>query len=390
MNARVPRYPPLTWKRFQQAHLERTGCVLDAPHVAFTTSGRMATALALQHLGVGPGDEILLPAYHCPTMVYPVQWTGATPRYYQLSAGLEANLSDLRQKLNRHTRAVVVTHYFGFAADLAPLRTLCDEFGLALIEDCAHALFGGSTARPIGSTGDYAVSSLMKFLPVAEGGCLSSGKHRVDSISQRSGGIGFELKSAINALEISVSFGRLQGVGLALRSLMAAKDLLLSSSRHKSPLKPQQAAQESGQENDPIDFDARFVGVRMTAFSRLVAACVSLDHNRAQRRKNYKHLQDAFSALKGCRALKSHLDDDVVPYVFPLWVDRPDTAWASIQRAGLPMMRWDRLFTHPDDEPCRNSMDFARHVVQIPCHQELNDDELADLVRGMTRAVSQA
>lgn len=388
MPLHIPRYPLLTWKRWHGPGRGDTGCVLDAPHAIFTTSGRMAMALAFQSMGIQAGDELLLPAYHCPTMVHPVRWAGATPRFYRLHADLTPDLVDLQQKIGPRTRAVLAAHFFGFPVDLGALRTLCDNFRLVLVEDCAHSLFGGSRQHPIGSVGDYAVASLMKFFPVTDGGCLTAWRHRLDGLAMQSGGIGFEARACLNAIERAVDHGRLTGVSMPLRALFLAKDRMLA------PRKRPQAGQACGgtaagtPDPQPQDFDPARLHTRMTLFSRMVLACSDQGRNIARRRAAYTRMLDAFAHLHHCHPVRPALQDGVAPYVFPLWLDQPGRAWPAIQQAGLPAMRWDQLSTFAGDAACAASTACAQHLVQIPCHQGLTGQELDDLIAGIGQCIT--
>lgn len=159
--------------------------------------------MALRQMGVGTGDEVLVPAYHSPSMVPPVLWCGATPIFYRIGADASVDLDDVAAKTGPATRALMVTHYFGFPQDLAAIRAFCDARGLQLLEDCAHCFFGTHQGRPVGSWGDYAIASSMKFFPVYEGGCLVSARHRLDAVKLRPSGPGFEAKAALATLENS-------------------------------------------------------------------------------------------------------------------------------------------------------------------------------------------
>lgn len=387
MPIRIPRYPLLTWTTQHSPGRGSMGCVLDAEHVAFTTSGRMATALALQIIGIQAGDEVLLPAYHCPTMVHPVHWAGATPRFYRLRPDLTVDLTDLRQRICKRTRVVVAAHFFGFPAELAALRVLCDEFKLTLIEDCAHTLYGGTRNSPVGSVGDYAVSSLMKFFPITDGGCLTSRQHRVDGIPLYSGGAGFEARACINSLERSVAHGRLQSLALPLRALVLAKDTIRVA-LIKQPAKGVQGADAHDNRDLPHqEFMPGLVHTRMSLFSRLVLGCSAHGHSIARRRAAYARMQGAFSHLPHCRVVQKELPEGVAPYVFPLWLDEPDQAYLAMQQAGLPVMRWDQISAFANDANCDTSAAFARHLIQVPCHQALTDKELGDLIVGIQRTI---
>lgn len=388
MDLCIPRYPLLTWPHWHAARREDIGCVLDAAHVAYATSGRMATALALQSMGIGEGDEVLLPAYHCPTMVHPVRWTGATPRFYPLQPDLTPALEALRRQVGQRTRVVVAAHFFGFRVDLRPLRTLCDGLGLKLVEDCAHSLYGGSRQDPVGNLGDYAVSSLTKFFPVSDGGCLTSRLHPLDDVLLRSGGVGFEMRACSNALERSVAHGRLPGLSLPLRAVFLAKDTMLKMRRPwAAPQGPAAAAPPDRDLKHP-DFDPAFVHTRMSRFSRLVTASSNHAHGIARRRAAYARMLGAFSGLPRCRPLRAVLPDGVVPYVFPLWLDEPEQPYQAMQRAGMPVMRWDQLSASAGDVPCATSAACARHLIQIPCHQTMTDEETGRLIACVSQAIA--
>jgi len=391
MRGRIPRYPLLTWPTWR-ASQQRVdiGCVLDAGHLAFTTNGRMAMVLALQRLGIGPGDEVLLPAYHCPSMVSPVNWTGACARFYKLQPDLTPDLEDLLQQVSPCTRVVVAAHFFGFPADLGALRRRCDELGLTLIEDCAHTVYGGSKDNPVGSLGDYAVASLMKFYPVTDGGCLCARQDRVDTIALRSGGAGFEARAPLNALERAVAFGRLPGLSSVLQALFSLKDSVREWLKRPPGTKLTAHGAQAEDGVGPQDIDPAMVGTQMSLFSRLVVRCSGSGSNIARRRAAYTDMLKAFSNMPGCHAVLPVLPEGVAPYVFPLWVDQPDAAWPQMQQTGLPVMRWDELSTDAGDVRCNVTSGFAHHLIQIPCHQGLTRRELSDLIAGVSSAIIQS
>lgn len=115
-------------------------------------------------------------------MVEPVIWTEAVPVFYRIHPDTSVDLDNIRQLLNEGARALMVTHYFGFPQDMAAIRQLCNEKGVILIEDCAHAFFGETNEQPIGTIGDYAIASASKFFPVYDGGLLASSDSSINDI----------------------------------------------------------------------------------------------------------------------------------------------------------------------------------------------------------------
>jgi dTDP-4-amino-4,6-dideoxygalactose transaminase len=373
----VPLVPVLSGASFSAGPVrgKRLPSVLDAAHVRLVTSGRIALGLALRELGVGEGDSVLLPAYHSLSMVPPVLWLKAAPRFYRVDAGARANLDDIAALCDGSVKALVATHYFGFPQDLAALRALCDARGIALVEDCAHAFFGEVAGKPLGSHGDYAIASSMKFFPMYEGGALVSARHPLDQIALRSAGKGFEAKVVLATLEHSFRYGRLPLVKALLALPMRAKDLLWRRIKASRPAAAA-AALAPGSSDSDASFDPRWLDKRSSLFARLLLARVSGARIVALRRRNYLRLQAALAGLPGCRPLFAALPDGVCPWLFPLLVDDADAAFARIRQLGLPVVRFaETLWPGVDAARCPDSVRLSRHVLAFPCHQELSEQE---------------
>src|ERR1700694_2284439 len=158
-----PRLPVLGWSAFSGERAPSVGGVLSARYRRYTTSGRAAIALALRVLKVTPGDKVLVPTYHCPTMIAPVVRAGAKPVFYPITASGGVDLDWLQGADLGGARALLVTHYFGIPQPMLGVRAFCNAHRIALIEDCAHAFFGMSDGVAVGSWGDLAIASLTKF-----------------------------------------------------------------------------------------------------------------------------------------------------------------------------------------------------------------------------------
>ena len=166
---RIPKNPVLGWGALGLSPSARNAAypeVLDLAHTKLVTSARFAIAIALRELGVSTGDEVLVPAFHCLSMIEPVAWSGASPRLYPLDGNLGIGLKGLVGTDTSRVKAMLVTHYFGFPQPMQAISAFCAERGIGLIEDCAHAMFGMADGKPIGSWGDFAAVSMMKFLPI--------------------------------------------------------------------------------------------------------------------------------------------------------------------------------------------------------------------------------
>lgn len=377
----IPVHPVLSFASFRGGK-SAPPSILDAGESRQVTSGRIAIAMALRQIGVHKGDEVLVPAYCCASMVDPVMWLGLKPVFYRVNEVLEVDHRDLRQRLSGKTRAVIAVHYFGFQQPLEALRELCDEWGLALIEDCAHAFFGrwGNTAP--GSIGDYAIASPTKFFPVYDGGCLASSRHSLASVSLRGAGVKFPIKSTLNMLERSAQYRRLRPLSWLLRPAVRAKDWLWTrlKAMHDKPASSIGPASADG----GFDFDPGWVDVAMSMPS--VWLMRNLSHQRISeiRCSNYRLLVEAFTGVAGVRPLYAELPEGVVPYMFPLLVDQPERLFPRLKMDAVPIFRWERI--HSDD--CAVSVDYAERLFQLPCHQEMSRSDIQWLTSQVRKAVS--
>ncbi len=168
-------------ERFEAAFAEFCG----TEYAAGVSSGTAALEIALRALGVGPGDEVIVPTYSFIATAEAVSTVGATPVIVDVeddTALLTA--ATVEAALTERTRCVIPVHLFGRPVDMDPLLALCRERGIAVIEDAcqAHgALYKGS---PVGSLGD---AGCFSFYPTknlggwGDGGALVTSDPALDA-----------------------------------------------------------------------------------------------------------------------------------------------------------------------------------------------------------------
>src|SRR5437763_223915 len=106
-----------------------------APHAVGVNSGTDALHLALVACGIGPGDEVIVPAFTFFATAEAVSYTGATPVFADIDAGtFNRDPGSFRNKINSKTRAVIAVHLFGQCAALDELSEICREKDLLLVE----------------------------------------------------------------------------------------------------------------------------------------------------------------------------------------------------------------------------------------------------------------
>lgn len=143
-----------------------------------TSSGTAALHLALLALGVGEGDEVLIPTYACAALLHAVRAVRAVPRFVDSDpASFNMDPQAARTACSPRAKALIVVHSFGLPAELDDLKGL----GLPLIEAAAQALGASYGGRPVGSIGEASVFSFYatKLITTGEGGMLLANDERI-------------------------------------------------------------------------------------------------------------------------------------------------------------------------------------------------------------------
>lgn len=157
--------------RFETAFKERLG----VRHAVAVNSATAALHLALEGLGIGPDDEVIVPSYTFASSGEVVRYLGARPRLADVDA-VTCNLTPatIEAQLRPNTKAIQVVHIAGLVADMGPILDLAERHGLAVIEDAAHALpatNGGRHAGMWGTAGAFSFYAT-KTVTTGEGGML--------------------------------------------------------------------------------------------------------------------------------------------------------------------------------------------------------------------------
>jgi len=148
---------------------------LGAEHVVCVGNGTAALHLALATLGLGPGDEVVLPSLTFVSSFQAVKATGATPVACDVvPETLAIDLADVERRLTPRTKAVMPVHYAGNPCDMDRIMEFATRAGIRVVEDAAHAFGSVYRGRKIGSFGDVACFSFdsIKNITCGEGGAV--------------------------------------------------------------------------------------------------------------------------------------------------------------------------------------------------------------------------
>ncbi len=343
-----------------------------------TATGGAAIFWALHSAGVGAGDRVALPAFHCPTMVFPVLALGAEPVFVPIEADLSVRLAAIRARCGAHApRAVLLPHFFGFRQpELESIRDWCEARRAVLIEDCAHAFYGADEGFVPGRVGHYAIASTRKFFAGTEGGALVANGAPLRVNLQRAP-VRAELRALVDTWQLAVRAGSLPFSGPRLGpdgQLDGPTDAAAAlAEAQPRPVHPDELA---------IAAQARralFVGralIRRTDHARSAAV----------RRVRYRRWAAVVAQTPGVRAFREAPPETGVPYAYPALLEAPQAQFTRLKHAGVQVWRWDSLAR----SDCAVSRHLGLALVQLPCQQSVGDAGFEALLAAFQQAIAAA
>jgi perosamine synthetase len=162
-----------TGPRFESLLAER----VEAPHAAAVSSGTAGLHLCMRLAGVGPGDEVITSPYSFVASANCAIYEGATPVFADIDAHTyNLDPDAVEASITPRTKAIVAVDIFGYPAEYDRLIPICEENGIALIEDSCEALGATYKGRPLGSHGHPAVWAFYpnKQMTTGEGGAVTT------------------------------------------------------------------------------------------------------------------------------------------------------------------------------------------------------------------------
>ncbi len=163
---------------FEERVKERVGAL----HVVAVNTGTSALHLALDALGIGEGDQVIVPSLTFCATIQAIAAARATPVFCEVSPRtLHLDLSDAAARITPLTRAIVPVHYCGNACDMDRLLELGRARGLTIVEDAAHAFGSSWRGRKLGSFGDVTCFSFdpIKNITCGDGGAICTADGRL-------------------------------------------------------------------------------------------------------------------------------------------------------------------------------------------------------------------
>ena len=156
---------------------EMFGKLAMAKHSVAVSSGTAALHAAMFAIGIGPGDEVIVPTLTFAASANCVVYQGGTPIFADVEQGtLLLNPQEVEKHLSSRTKAIIAVDYAGQACDYSRLHEIAEKYGLIIVADACHAIGGSYKGSPVGSLADLSTFSFhpVKHMTTAEGGMVTT------------------------------------------------------------------------------------------------------------------------------------------------------------------------------------------------------------------------
>ena len=162
--------PPLKVATFEKRFAER----MQTRFALAVTSGTAALQCAVNALEIGPGDEVILPAWTWHSCYAAIVLAGALPVFAEIDESFNLDPSDVEHRITPQTKAIMAVHLQGNPCDIDPVFAIARKHKLRVIEDFAQSVGASYKGRPLGSMGDIGICSLQlnKTITAGEGGAV--------------------------------------------------------------------------------------------------------------------------------------------------------------------------------------------------------------------------
>ena len=375
----VPAWPSLNPALFLRSRIDQEPPFpLDHPDSTYYYVARNGIYHLFRRLALGPDEVVLAPDYHHGNEIRAIRAAGATIRYYPVQRTLELDLEALERLCDRRARVLYVTHFIGWPQPVEALRRLCRDRGLLLVEDCALSFLSSAAGAPLGSFGDYSVFCLYKTLPLPNGGVLVRNTDRGPALGdvsgRRAGRKAGRLSVGARSAELVLQWlrSRHERLGATLFALKRGSGRALSRARVARV-----SVGDSG-------FDPAAADTLMSPACHRLLGRIRFAEVRERRRRNFRRLAER---LRGpARPVRDDLGEGVCPLFFPLLVGDKRAAARRLWDRGIETVEFWNEGDPLAKTPGSAAELLRRHVLEVPIHQEIEEERLELMAREIGRA----
>ena len=367
---------------------------LHVKNAVAVDSARSAFYLTLQAMGIGEGDEVLMPSFTCVVIVNPVLWVGAKPVFVDIDKrNFNVDFKDLEKKVTPKTKAILVQHTFGIPVDMDRMMAFAKKHNLKVIEDLAHSIGGKFKEKTLGTFGDAAVLTfgIEKVISTVRGGMVVT-NNKVLGEKLRS------MAAELPKMRLYRTFTTLFnpvfwwftkplyyfGIGIfTVGRLFVAISRIFNATG-------QMIEKEEYKGGKPRQIPSKMAGAIAKLGMNQIRKLAKYNEHRGRISKLY---QDGISKLKSKDVLgfyegKIH---DFSLLRFPVLVKNPKTIHARAKKKHIILGNWyERMFYIPESNlsyigykkgTAKNAEWVAEHIVNLPIYWGVGEKEAEKIMK---------
>lgn len=375
---RIFRYLPNGLEESEAGTLENEyKSFLGTEYALAVNSGTSSLICALVAAGVGPGDEVVIPAYTWVATAAACAVLGAVPILAEIDASLTLDPVDLEQRITPRTKAIIVVHMRGISAAMTEIMAIAKARGIKVIEDAAQANGGTYQGRMLGSIGDLGCFSLQqsKVITTGEGGMLVTNS---EELWQRAvlyhDGAGYQFRFTerkipafpgqnyrLTELQAALSLGQLEKMPAMLGKTRKTKATLVKRLRDFNQI-----------ELAPVFGTERDLGVSLIFYVQ--------DESQA------RFVAEALTAegVPASQVYDARGNDQHIYINWEFLMEKRDP-WGGSYPWGSPVYGGSVEYSK---ETCPQTLALLRRAVQIHLNQFASSEDLEDLLCALTKVLN--
>ncbi len=359
--------------------------------------GRVALYAIFKAMGLGPGDEVILPGYTCVMDVNPIKYLGARPVYVDIERDtFNIDVGLLEEKITKNTKVIIAQHTYGYPCRMDAIMDIAGKSGIPVIEDCCLAFGSKYKGKTVGTFGKAAYFSFQWNKPYTTGlGGIATTSDpelaeaiealRTDRMRPPSRRETFMLQAQLIVYRLFI-YPRTTALAQSVFRYLTKKGAVVGSS--------------STSEYEPVMAGDFFKGISSVQARSGLKQLKKVEANMSHRRK-MAELYDRLLEEKGRQGRNyDRAAAEPVMVRYPVRIAEKAKALAEAARAGVELGSWFECPLHPIETPlsvydyeigmCPEAEKAASEVVNLPLHPRAGEKTVrrsVEFISGFTEAV---
>lgn len=385
---KYPPHPSLRYCDLRVANASnRWSALPGCGELAYFFDARSALHHVFVHLRRQGRTRVLLPAFHCISMVEPAVHAGLEITYYHVDRHLRTSFDELLTLATQDVAAVVFVNYFGFPTAFECAVPELDRRGIRTIEDCSHSFLDPGRFALTGGRADFSVYSLGKVVACGTGGGLRQRPRLLAPAALAKSSLLDSMVRSKRLLEQVVLSA--DDETLVKRAYLALESFRLRLRGQARALPSDDPGYAAAASNPALGFDEKRARTRIPRLSKLLLQVADLRAIAARRRQNYQIYSDVLASMAAPPSVLPSLIDYVCPWAYPVLLADRGRHDVALRAQGVPVWTFgDQL--HPSlagrasPRALEDAQFLAAHLLCLPTHQGLPPEavsEFADIVK---------